>query len=384
MTGSFVSDPIYRAIATAGDRGTTQGGEREMSEVAKLALCGFGRAGRIHFRGIRNNPRCELKYIVDCFEDAAVLKSVRAVLEEYRMLDTVRLVKTSEYESVVLADGELDGVVITAPTQYHESYVKRALVAKKAVFCEKPLAYELEDIFHCYDLAERSGLPLYCAFQRRFDPGMSKLRHSVAEGKLGKVFQVKSTSRDSPKPTIEYLKTSGGMYHDTAVHDIDMLCWIVGEEPAGVFAQGSVFDPEIAAIGDVDTIAVTLKFPSGVLAVLDLSRHSNYGYDMRLEAFGEKGVLLCENVREDPCFHYTSSGSTASQVQHSFPQRFEVAYKREMDHFVDMILDPETQCAVTREDVVLCTRVANACERSQREGKMVGLEPIPRVQQNSH
>ena len=263
--------------------------KQSLGKVAKLALCGLGRAGKIHFRGIRTNPRCQLKYIVDCFDVPDVLRDVRAMLEEYRMLDAVTLVKTSDYESVVLGDRELDGVVITTPTQYHESYVKRALLAKKAVFCEKPLAYDIADVVQCYDLAEEHGCPLYCAFQRRFDPGMSKLRNQVVEGKIGKVFQLRSTSRDQPRPSIEYLKCSGGMYHDTAVHDCDMLCWIIGEEPVGVFAQGSAFDPEIQGIGDVDTIVVTLKFPSGVLALMDLSRHANYGYDMRLEV----GFLVC-------------------------------------------------------------------------------------------
>jgi myo-inositol 2-dehydrogenase/D-chiro-inositol 1-dehydrogenase len=351
--------------------------KESLGKVAKLALCGLGRAGKIHFCGIRTNPRCQLKYIVDCFDVPDVLKDVRAMLEEYRMLDAVTLVKTSEYESVVLGDRELDGVVITTPTQYHESYVKRALLAKKAVFCEKPLAYDIVDVVQCYDLAKEHGCPLYCAFQRRFDPGMSKLRNQVVEGKIGKVFQLRSTSRDQPRPSIEYLKCSGGMYHDTAVHDIDVLCWIIGEEPVGVFAQGSAFDPEIQGIGDVDTIVVTLKFPSGVLALMDLSRHANYGYDMRLEAFGEKGMLLCVNVREDPVHHFTDSGSTASVVQYSFPQRFQVAYEREMDHFVGLVLDPTKQCAVTRDEVLLCTRIANACERSQKEGRMVELEPLP-------
>ena len=248
-----------------------------------LAQCGFGRAGSIHFRGIRTNPRCRLKYVVDCFEAPAVLKAVQAKLAEYSILDSVTLVKTSDYESVVLADEELRAVVITVPTKYHESYVKRALLAGKAVFCEKPLAYDLAEVVSCYDIAEKKGLPLYCAFQRRFDPGMSRLREQVVQGKIGKLYQVKSTSRDADKPPVEYVKTSGGMYHDTAVHDIDMLCWIVGEEPVGVFAQGSVFDPEIAGVGDVDTIAIILKFPSGVLAMLDLSRHSSYGYDIRIE-----------------------------------------------------------------------------------------------------
>ena len=54
----------------------------------------------------------------------------------------------------------------------------------------------------------------------------------------------------------------------------------------GVFAQGTVFDPEMRSIGDLDTIAITLKFPSGTLALLDLSRQSSYGYDMRVEVSG--------------------------------------------------------------------------------------------------
>lgn len=251
--------------------------------MVKLALCGFGRAGKIHFNGIRTNHRCQLKYIVDCFDVPDVLKAVRAVLEQYGMLDTVTLVKASDYESVVLADEELLGVVITTPTNLHESYVKRALLAKKAVFCEKPLACELTGVLQCYDIAEKNGCPLYCAFQRRFDPGMSKVRNQVKEGKIGKVFQVKSSSRDQPRPSIEYLKTAGGMYHDTAVHDIDMTCWVVGEVPCGVFAHGTTFDPELISMGELDTLAITLKFPSGVLALIDLSRHANYGYDMRIE-----------------------------------------------------------------------------------------------------
>ena len=254
-----------------------------LRRTLSLALCGFGRAGKIHFSGIRKNPRCQLKYVVDCFDVPDVLKASRATLEGYGMLDAVTLVQMSDYESTVLADSELDAVVITTPTKYHESYVKRALSAKKAVFCEKPLAYNLADVVHCYNIAEKHGLPLYCAFQRRFDTGLSKLRNQVVEGKIGKVFQVKPTSRDARKPSAEYAKFSGGMYHNMAIHDIDLLCWMLGEEPVGVFAQGTTFDPEIQSVGDVDTIIITLKFPSGTLAVLDLSRHSSYGYDQRVE-----------------------------------------------------------------------------------------------------
>ena len=184
---------------------------------------------------------------------------------------------------VVLGDSGVDAVLIATPTHTHEHYVMKSLKAGRAVFCEKPVAGNISSVASCYDEAERQKRPLFCAFNRRFDPGMSAVHRQVKEGKIGKVYQIKTCSRDSPLPPISFLKFSNGMYHDCAVHDIDMICWIIGEEPVGVMAMGSTFDSEIEAIGDVDTIAIMIKFPSGVLGSIDLSRYSTYGYDQRLE-----------------------------------------------------------------------------------------------------
>ena len=184
---------------------------------------------------------------------------------------------------VVLKDPEVDAVFVTTPTDSHESYVVRALNAKKAVFCEKPIAPEIKAINDCYNLASKVNIPLFCAFNRRFDPALSRLNEQVREGKIGKVYHIKMTSRDAPLPSIAYLKISNGIFHDCAVHDIDMVCLVVGERPVGVFAQGSAFDPEIEAIGDLDTVAIVLKFPSGALASIELNRHSHDDYDQRLE-----------------------------------------------------------------------------------------------------
>ena len=76
---------------------------------------------------------------------------------------------------------------------------------------------------------------------------------------------------------------AGGVFHDTVVHDIDSMCWILGEYPIRVTAQGSALAPEIAELGDYDTVFVTLKFPSGTLGLIEISRHSCYGYDQRVE-----------------------------------------------------------------------------------------------------
>ena len=177
----------------------------------------------------------------------------------------------------------MDIVLVATPTDTHEHYVYKSLCAGRAVFCEKPVAGDIKSVAACYEEADRVQKPLFCAFNRRFDPGMSAVYRQVKDGKIGKLYQIKTCSRDSPLPPISFLSTSNGMFHDCAIHDIDIICWIVGEEPIAVMALGSTFDSEIKALGDVDTIAIILKFPSGVLGSIDLSRHSSYGYDQRLE-----------------------------------------------------------------------------------------------------
>jgi myo-inositol 2-dehydrogenase/D-chiro-inositol 1-dehydrogenase len=76
---------------------------------------------------------------------------------------------------------------------------------------------------------------------------------------------------------------AGGIFHDCAVHDIDVMCWVLGEYPYRVTAHVYAHIPEIAAIGVYDTVAVVLSFPSGTIGMIDLSRSSTYGYDQRLE-----------------------------------------------------------------------------------------------------
>lgn len=83
---------------------------------------------------------------------------------------------------------------------------------------------------------------------------------------------------------------SGAVYHDCLVHDIDMSCWVLGELPTRVQSFASALIPEIKAIDDFDTIAFLLMYPSGAIVLGDNSRFSAYGYDQRLEVFGNKGI----------------------------------------------------------------------------------------------
>ena len=125
-------------------------------------------------------------------------------------------------------------MVVASPTYTHEEIVTKALKAKKSVFCEKPIAENPQDTARCYEVAAQNGKPLFCAFNRRFDPSYENVRARVRAGEIGHAHTLRLTARDSPLPTIDYLKVSGGIFHDCMVHDIDLLTWVLGEYPAKV------------------------------------------------------------------------------------------------------------------------------------------------------
>ena len=120
---------------------------------------------------------------------------------------------------------------MASPTYTHEGIVIKALEAKKAVFCEKPIAEDRPNTVKCYEMAKKVGKPLFSAFNRRFDQSYSNLKERVRKGEVGHVHMIKTVSRDSPLPSLDYLKVSGAIFHDCLVHDIDMITWVLGELP---------------------------------------------------------------------------------------------------------------------------------------------------------
>lgn len=133
--------------------------------------------------------------------------------------------------------------------------------------------------------------------------------------------------------------------------------------------------PEIKAINDFDTVAVTMHFPSNTLGMIDLSRNSTYGYDQRLEAFGLKGMVQANN--EQPIHsvvrQYGLEGPTSAPIWYSFASRFMNGYRREFDHFIDIVLG-RAECMVRSKEILAVSKVATACEESARTGKVVELK----------
>lgn len=333
------------------------------------AIFGLGRAGSIHLSHIIGNPRIVLKYIVDDRAERF------ADLKKYWNLDDSVTFLTAKDANKVYTDKSVTVVFIGSPTWTHHDHVVHSINNNKHVFCEKPIAENIEDTKKCYEAAKAKGRTLFAAFNRRFDPAYSGLWKRVRNGEVGHVQILKVTARDSPLPSIPYLKTSGGVFHDCLVHDFDMSCWVLGELPIRVQATASALIPEVKAIDDFDTIAFILTFPSGAVAIGDNSRYSAYGYDQRLEVFGNKGMIKVENER--PC-HSTEivlghDGIKQTPIYYSFPSRYRLAYKHELEHFLDVV-QHGAQMSVTSWQTLAVSKIATAAEESARTGKSVELD----------
>ena len=224
----------------------------------------------------------------------------------------------------------------------------------------------------CYKVAESHNVPLLCAFNRRFDPTIHSLKDRVKNNDIGKVQVIKTTSRDSPLPSIDFLKISGGIFHDCCVHDVDVICWIMGETPHTVFCLAHSFHSEIRELNDVDTVGVIMKFPSGAIGQIDLSRHAVYGYDQRVEVFGANGMLTSDNSSSLNITHSYTAGISQQPIKFSFPQRYAEAYNLEMNHFINVMKKKEN-LLISKDDVIQSFNIVEAIEKSYHTGKPVAL-----------
>jgi predicted dehydrogenase len=210
---------------------------------------------------------------------------------------------------------------IASSTDTHADLVEAAARAGKAIFCEKPLDLDRRRAAACAAVAEQCGMPLMVAFNRRFDPNFARLEREIRAGRIVRPEILHITSYDPAPPTIEFVRRSGGMFRDMMIHDLDMACWLLDEEPAELFATASVMvDPAIGEAGDVDTAVVTLRMKSGARCQIANSRRAVYGYDQRIEVLGSKGGISAENVVESTVVFSGAEGVVSGPVADISPR----------------------------------------------------------------
>ncbi len=328
--------------------------------MTDIALFGAGRIGTIHAGNVAKQPGATLEYVVDVNGTAA-----EALAAKYGA-------KVADADTV-FADPQVAAVVIGSSTDTHADLILRAAKARKAIFCEKPVDLALDRARACAEAVRAAGVACVIGFQRRYDPTFASLARRIADGEIGDPEMLVVTSRDPAAPPVDYIKRSGGIFKDMLIHDFDVFRWIIGDEAATVYATGSCLtDPGIAAAGDVDATAVTIRSRRGRLAQINTIRRAAYGYDQRFEVIGSKGMLQAANHRPTEVMLWSSGAVTADKPEYFFLERYRAAYAAEMAHFFEVLAGravPRTSI----DDGVAALALAEAATASWRERRIVEL-----------
>lgn len=323
-----------------------------------LCVIGAGRIGRIHAANVHRHPDAKLRYVVDVDTGAA------------RRLAAETAAEVASVEEA-LADEAVDAIVIATSTDTHLALIEAAAQAGKAVFCEKPLDLDVDRARRCVQAAAAAQVPLAVGFNRRYDPSFRRLHDEIAAGRVGSVEVVSITSRDPAPPPLDYIRRSGGLFRDMTIHDLDMARWLLGAEPEWVFAAGgSLVDPAIEAAGDIDTTAIVLQAANGAVCQITNSRRCSYGYDQRIEVFGSKGMVRADNDTQTRVEAASNEGFLREPALPFFLERYERAYRLEIDDFLRAVRK-ETHALASGEDGVRALLLAEAAAESLASGTRV-------------
>ncbi|GAB3433313.1 Gfo/Idh/MocA family protein [Actinophytocola sediminis] len=267
-----------------------------------------------------------------------------------------------------------DGVLIATPTTTHADLVRRCLAEGVPALCEKPIAADLAEMSALVEEIEQTDVPVLVGFQRRFDPAMTELHRRISTGELGTIYHVRAVGFDAQPPDFGYLPSSGGIFRDLLIHDLDAVPWLVGEPVVEVYASGSVLvDEAFALADDVDNAVALLRFAGGAHAVLAAGRHDPLGYDHRIEVLGARDSVTVGLDPRTPLNSLDQDGPTAVDAYPGFAQRFRRAYVNEMSVFTGVIAGTSANPSPARDSLV-SLRLAQACERSRRTGEPVRPE----------
>jgi myo-inositol 2-dehydrogenase/D-chiro-inositol 1-dehydrogenase len=334
--------------------------------VVRVGLIGAGRIGTMHAGNLaRKIPGVELAAVADPRAEAAESLAARYDARATSNIDDV------------LKDPELDAVVITSIAAAHSELIVSAAEQGKAIFCEKPGALTLEEADRAINATRQARVPLQIGFNRRFAKDFAAAHDTIVAGGIGTPQLMRSLTRDPGWPA--GLSNAAGVkpwtiFRETLIHDFDLLVWLnPGARPVEVYTKAdALVAPEFKDNGLLDTAVVMITFNNGAIATAEANFSALYGYDVRGEVFGSRGMVTAGRLNSSPMVHYNERG-LEQQTLRSDVEMFEDAYIKELTEFIDAVRNNTTP-VVTGDDARRALEVALAAMRSHEEHRPVKLE----------
>lgn len=334
----------------------------------KIGIAGLGRLGKVHAGNLAFKiPNAELT--AACSIMPAELDYAR---EELGITDVYL-----DYREM-LAKADINAVAIITTSGEHCWQIEAALDAGKHVFSDKPLGVTVEECKAAEKAVERhEELVFFLGFMRRYDPSYAYAKKKIEEGTIGIPYMVKATGIDPEalvEGAIKFAATSGGIFIDMAIHDIDLMRWFLGSDPIEVYAAGSTFKhPQFTQAGDDETGVAMYKCENGAVGFVHVGRTAPHGYHVETEIIGTEGSLRVSPVpAKNLCMIYNQNGAVQECVS-GFPERFQESYLHEMEEFINCVqngIRPE----VNVYDGTKSTQIGFATTQSYHLGAPVKIE----------
>jgi myo-inositol 2-dehydrogenase/D-chiro-inositol 1-dehydrogenase len=335
-------------------------------DAINIGIIGAGRIGKVHAENlVMRVPDANVIALADvnlpAAQELGANLQIPAAMENYKL---------------ILSNPDVQAVVICSATDTHSQIITEAAQAGKHIFCEKPIDFDLKRIDAALAAVKSAGVKLQIGFNRRFDPNFARVREAIVNGEIGTPHLMHIISRDPAPPPISYVKVSGGLFLDMAIHDFDMARFLIGNEVEEVYTVAGVkVDPAIGEAGDVDTAFTVLKFRNGVTGTIDNSRKAVYGYDQRVEVFGSGGAIQTANE-----YPNTAVISTGQHIRRDLPlnffmERYTRSFVNEMNAFIEAVIQ-DKPTPVTGQDGRVPVVMGIAAKRSYQEGRPVKLSEV--------
>ena len=320
------------------------------------AVAGLGRMGKIHAENLRTHPNVTLRAVCSPDVDHCIwAKDHCGEADVYHDLDT--MIETCE----------LDFIFLVTPSPLHVAHIEKCLQRGLHVFCEKPLAVDLEG---CRRLEELAALfptqNIMSGYMRRFDPSYLRMHEFVSEGKIGRPILFRGYSADADAAIADYLPyaaRSGGHFIDMSIHDIDLMSWMLNDLPTQVTALGGTFlHEELEPFGG-DNAAAFFQMQSGTMVFLYTGRTASHGYQVETEIIGTKGSVRVGNNPSQDLVEFISADGRVENYAQDFAERFDTAFKNELNYFVAQV-EAKRPCVPSVRENTIATQIALFAERA--------------------
>ena len=335
-----------------------------MKETIRCAVLGLGRLGYWHAENLVSKIKgAQLVSVVDPLEGRA-----EAVARE------LGVEKWSQNPDDAFEADDIDAVVIVTPTSTHAEMIKKAAKNGKQIFVEKRLTHSLDEADDVIETIQKHNVSCQVGFMRRFDPAYAEAKRRIEAGDIGKPIYFKGVSRDGNVPPEEFIKHSGGIFLDVAIHDYDIARYLMGQEISSITSTGNILmqsNKFMEKYNDVDQAITYFTFDSGAAGDVETMRIAPYAYDIRGEVVGTEGSIQIGSMRHHDVKILTTKGSSHDLIP-DFPTRFKDAYLLEMVHFIDSLRKNEKP-SCTEIDGKAALEIAEAATKSFKLGETVNL-----------